>query len=660
MSELRLPRLLSDGAVLQRRKSIHIWGWDTPGAQVKVLLCAEEALPEVNNGSINEASAECDENGRFDVYLSARESGGPCVLKVSDDKGEEITVNDIMIGIVWFCSGQSNMELPIARVKDKYPEVPVAEPNDRIRTFKIVEETCFDGPYEELNSGSWVSASPETIMNFSATGYFFARHLYEITGQTVGFINASLGGSRISSWMSREMLEGYDELLAEADKYSDAEFRKQVFDSNMVNGMTWRKTLYDNDEGIKNHWSKLGTPEAEGYTDDSWREFIVPGFFKGTELDGFIGSVWFTRKFDLPKSLAGKKARLFLGTIVDNDVVFVNGQKVGETPYQYPPRKYDIPEKLTREKDNVITIRVCVETGLGRFTPDKDYCIFNEKASVRLDIDEGAKGGKDNTPWKYKIGAKSEMIPPTDFINWKSTGLYNAMTAPCHNFPVDGVAWYQGESNVEDGYDYNELIKRMVEGYRKAWGEDNLPFIGVQLPNFIIDCPVDDDWGKFRLTQRKLLDIPSTGLAVTIDLGEDNDLHPVTKDPIGERLALWASHLKYCYNGEYTGPEVTQVEEVPQEDGKRSFEVKLSHASQLQIKDVGKGMDINDMSIFDEKGEVHKAIVELVPEENQLIAICHNFKGKAAKLTWCCKNICHGGLITNETGIPMGPFEIEL
>lgn len=653
MSGLRLPRLLSDGAVLQRRKSIHVWGWDDAGTEIKVRL--EKQENEQPTGDFSEAAGTADEKGRFDIYLPARESGGPYKLVVSDDKGEVKTVSDIMIGIVWFCSGQSNMELPIIRVKDKYPDVLNIEPNDKIRTFKIVVETCYTGPYEELNTGNWTIAQKETIPFFSATGYFFAKHLQEITGQTVGFIDASLGGSRIWSWMSKDMLEGYDELLAEADRYADPDFMRQQNENNVKNGDAWRKNLYESDLGIKEHWEKADASEI-GAQKDLWKPFQIPFFFKGTELDGFIGSVWFRRKFDLPKELAGKKARLFLGTIVDNDVVYVNGEKVGDTPYQYPPRKYDIPEGLTREKDNTIVIKVCVETGLGRFTPGKDYKIFNENCSVRLDSFADLEPGS----WEYRIGARCEQIPPTDFTNWKATGLYNAMTAPCHNFPIDGVAWYQGESNIEDGYDYNELTRRQVEGYRKAWGEENLPFIGVQLPNFVIDSPVDDDWGKFRLDQARLLEMPSTGLAATLGLGEDNDLHPVTKEPVGERIALWAARLKYGYNGEYTGPEVTGIKETEDGDGIKMFEISLSHAKGLTVLDAGKGTEIKDVYVIDEDGDRIEVRAELNPEDEMLLVFPGTLKKKAAKIVWCVENTYHGGLVTNETGIPMGPFEREI
>nr|WP_297705073.1 sialate O-acetylesterase [uncultured Butyrivibrio sp.] len=663
MSELRLPRLLSDGVVLQRRKSIHIWGWDEARAKVAVRLLDED---EPEGTVLCGSEGECDEKGRFDVYLPAHESGGPYRLEVTDENGNTAIVKDVMIGLVWFCSGQSNMELPVIRVKDKYPELLKIADNNTIRTFKIIEDSSFEGPLEELRSGSWTSVNKDTIVNFSATAFFFAEHLQKLTGQTVGFINASLGGSRISSWMSREMLEGYDELLAEADKYSDEEFRKQVMQANMDNGNTWRKNLFEADLGLKEHWEAWdGINDSETRSkdknsadkknqgsskDNTWKEFKIPGFFKGTDLDGFIGSVWFRRKFDLPEELAGKKARLFLGTIVDNDVVFVNGVRVGDTPYQYPPRKYDIPEGLTRKKDNTIVIRVCVETGLGRFTPGKDYKIFNETSAAFLD-----------GVWQYKVGAKCEMIPPTDFINWKSTGLYNAMTAPCHNFPIDGVTWYQGESNVEDGYDYNALMERMISGYRKAWNEENLPFIGTSLPNFTIDSPVKDDWGKFRLTQAKMLEIPATGLVVTMGLGEDNDLHPVTKKPIGERLALCAAHLKYCYNGEYMGPEVAGIRKITDKDGKKAIAVELTHANGLQVIDAGKGTEIKDLYVQSEKEKVRAKVI-LDTENGGLLVYIEDDKAyeEAKELMWCCDNTYEGGLISNETEIPMGPFSREI
>ena len=655
MPTLRLPRLLSDGVVLQRRKAIHIWGWDEAGVQVTASLVEDLQDSASSENVLCQASISCGENGRFDIYLPARESGGPYKLVVKNDCGETVTVNDVMIGLVWFCSGQSNMELPVIRVKDKYPELLEIADNNTIRTFKIIEDSSFEGPLDELRSGSWTSVNKENIISFSATAYFFAEHLQKLTGQTVGFINASLGGSRISSWMSREMLEGYDELLAEADKYSDAGFRKQVMEANMENGNTWRKNLYESDLGIKERWEMCAADEIGA--DDNWNKFTIPAFFKGTELDGFIGSVWFRRKFDLPVELAGQKARLFLGTIVDNDVVFVNGQKVGETPYQYPPRKYDIPEGLTKEKDNVIVIRVCVETGLGRFTPDKDYKIFNEKASVRLDSFADLTKGQWDKKWEYRVGARCEIIPPTDFINWKSTGLYNAMTAPCHNFPIDGVCWYQGESNIEDGYDYNALTIRQVEGYRKAWNEENLPFIGVSLPNFTIDSPVTDDWGKFRLTQAKLLELPATGLAITMGLGEDNDLHPVTKKPIGERLALWAAHLKYCYNGEYTGPVVTGVRRVVDKDGQKAFEISLDHAKGLCVMNAGKGTEIKDVFVKFKEDRVQGKVI-LNTDNGGLLVYVEDDKAyeEATEIMYCVDNTYTGGLISNEAGIPMGPF----
>ena len=633
-----LPKIISDGMVIQRRKRIHIWGWDEPGTRIEVHL----------DNLVGRGAA--DEKGRFDIYLSAKESGGPYELIVSDERNEEISVKDVMIGIVWLATGQSNMELPIARVKDRYPALMNIEENTGIRTFKIVEDTDFHGPLEELRSGSWSHVSKETIMNFSATGYFFAAYLQKITGQTVGFINASLGGSRISSWLSKEMLEGYDELIAEADKYADDDFRKSQAEKNVINSTIWREKLDKMDRGLLEKWMEPSLDER------SWKEMDIPVMFEDTELKGMCGSVWFRRSFDLPKELAGKSARLFLGTLVDRDEVFVNGVKVGGIEYQYPPRKYDIPEGLTKEKDNSIVIRLCVEYGLGRITPDKEYKIFNDEASVALD-----------GTWYYKVAARCGEIPATDFINWHPTGLYNAMTAPCHNFPIDGIIWYQGESNTHEKWDYEDLSRRMIKGYREKWGEENLPYIFVQLPNFVIDVEeVNDPWPTFRLTQSKLLDDPMVGMTVNMDLGEDNDLHPTGKRRVGKRLALWAAHIKYGYPGEYTGPVPVNAK-VSASGWKRGSQVQitLDHADGLVARDIGKGSVVRDFAVVDDKGICHEAEPEIIcakaPSQEAKIILKTTLKAdKIKKVRYLVSYTYSGAIIYNKANLPMGPFEMDV
>ncbi len=631
MGKLTLPKIISDGMVIQRRKRIHIWGWDEPRARIEVRL---DNL--VGRGIT-------DENGRFDIFLPAKESGGPYELIVSDDLNEEIAVKNVMIGIVWFCTGQSNMELPIARVKDRYPGLSSIEDNTRIRTFKILEDTDFHGPLEELRSGTWSYVSSKTIMDFSATGYFFAAYLQKITGQTVGFINASLGGSRISSWMSKEMLEGYDELLKEAEQYSNDDFRKSQADKNVINGTLWRESLDRMDRGLSENWKN---PELD---EKSWKQIDIPFFFKDTELGGMCGSVWFRRNFDLPEELAGKSARLFLGTMVDRDEVFVNGVKVGGIEYQYPPRKYDIPEGLTKATGNSIVIRLCVEYGLGRITPDKEYKIFSDEAEVRLD-----------GTWKYKVAARCDAIPPTDFINWHPTGLYNAMTAPCHNYPIDGILWYQGESNTHEPWDYVDLSKRMIKGYRDMWGEENLPYIFMQLPNFVIDVDgFDDPWPEFRIKQAKLLDDPMVGMAVGMDLGEDNDLHPTGKRRVGKRLALWAAHLKYGYPKEYIGPvaESACILDADGDDG-TLIEVSLTHADALVAHNIGKGEELRDFMVVDTDGNEFEAKAEI---EAGKIWLRTSLKAdKVAKLRYLVSYTYHGAMLYNRANLPLGPFEIDV
>lgn len=634
MSQLRVPRLISDGMILQQKKKDRIWGWNIPGSKVMVSFMGEDYV------------AYTDDSGKWEVFLEEQLPGGPYVMQISDDDGNEEIIENIMIGDVWFCSGQSNMELPMERVKDRYPEEILNCKNSCIRTFKITECADFHGPLSDHKTGEWKMAARDTILQFSATAYFFAKSMYQMTGVPIGLINASLGGSRIESWMSREMLEGYDEFLALADRYGDAGFVEGRVRQNMSQSQAWHENLDSKDEGLQNSWEK------EDADPEGWGEVGLPFFFRDTALAGFIGSVWFRRSFTVPRAMVGKEAKLWLGTIVDSDTVFINGVQVGRTDYQYPPRKYTVPAGLLKEGENTIVIRVKCEKGKGRFTPGKKYALWNEAGEIDL---EGI--------WLYKKGAECGEIPETDFVNWKPTGLYHGMTAPCHAYSIAGILWYQGESNTHVPDIYLDLQERMIRGYRRAWQEENLPFYYVQLPNYAIDIHDSDadetgyGWPAVRELQRQALKIPHTGMVVSIDLGEDNDLHPLNKKDIGYRLALLASSCG-GQDSDCSGPVVEEI--VTEEWGDKGERVCIfcSHIKGgMYAYSAEKGKKITDFELAGSDGVFYPA--QACIEKDKIIVSCKQVK-KPVKIRYCFKNTNSGALIYNRAGLPMSPFVMEI
>ena len=287
MNELQLPRLISNHMVLQRNKEIHIWGRDLPGHRVMVSFRGEEAV------------VQTDEKGNFSLFLQKQEAGGPFSMLFRDDLGNEEVVGDVYIGEVWFCSGQSNMELPMNRVKDRFPEDVADCKNTQIRTFKIRENGVFTAPLAEPESGEWKSVQPETILDFSAAGYYFAKALQELLKVPVGFIDASLGGSLIESWMSREMLHGMTAELALAEKYSDAAFVKEQLLKNEQQSNAWHARLDAADQGLKQHWEK------ECYDNENWGMVTVP--FRFDEVEEYWKCVAEAELYGAPRD--GRKTR---------------------------------------------------------------------------------------------------------------------------------------------------------------------------------------------------------------------------------------------------------------------------------------------------------------------------------------------------------------
>ncbi len=636
MKKLKLPRLISDGMILQQKKKVHIWGFDEPGRKVLVSFLGEEY------------AAVTGTDGMWETYLKECEPGDSRTMYISDDAGNEIIVTDILIGDVWICAGQSNMELPMERVKDRYPEEIRECDNPAIRTFKITENGEFHAPLSELLSGEWKRAQQDTILQFSATAYFFATQFYQITGVPVGLINTSLGGSRIESWMSREMLTGYTEALETADKYADDKFVEGVLLQNQKQLEEWHEKLDGLDQGLKEQWEK------DGVSCEGWKTVNIPFFFRDTVLKDFIGSVWFKRTFQVPEPMAGKAAKLWLGTIVDSDTVYINGFFAGHTDYQYPPRKYVIPEGLLRQGENTITIRVKCENGRGRFTPDKRYAIFNEEGEIDL-----------QGQWYYREGAVCERIKPTDFVNWKPTGLYNGMLAPCCNYTIAGFLWYQGESNTHIPDEYFNLTKRLIEGYRKNWKDETLPFLYVQLPNFAIDIYDSDadetgqGWPAVRELQRQALTLPGTGMAVAIDLGEDNDLHPLNKKDIGKRLAMLAAKKLYGRLSQCEGPQIERIEaESMGEEGYRVMLYCRNAEGGMYAEGKEKGSRIQDFELRDGDGSWMNAQAQIT--DQGIVLRCAELKSKPEAVRYCFANTNKGALIYNQEGFPMSPFVCDV
>lgn len=533
MGILKLPRLLGDGAIIQRDKPIHIWGWSDAGSVIEVSLadCFE--------------TCKADDKGRFDVSLMAMPAGGPYTLKVSSGT-DFIESSDIYVGEVLQLIGQSNIEFPMYRVKDMYPEEFVDPNNTMIREFKIPEHPEYLGPIEEHVDGEWKCVSSESFPMMSVIGYFTAKHLSLKTGVHVGLMNTTMGGSPIECWMSEEWLEGYDDILAEAAKYKDPAFVQSVLDGNVKMQNEYYTELDNKDLGFAEKWMNPDTNTSD------WDDVEIPFFFKDdSKLKGFIGTIWFKKKIDVPASFVGKDLPLWFGVLVDSDIIYVNGQEVGTTPYVYPPRRYTIPAGLLHEGINDITVRLRVEKGHGRFTPGKIYGILSNigKRVMRDCFFEELEGVDEvlklDGVWQYKIAATMPRMGDLIFASWKPTALYNGMLYPCFNNAVRGVVWYQGESNC-GAYDiYHDEFTKMINGYRALWKDDKLPVYFIQLPNFrdyVYEegdgpVPADSFWIKMQNAQADCQDIPYSHMIKAIGYGEDNDLHPQRKEPIARAVA---------------------------------------------------------------------------------------------------------------------------
>jgi len=539
MGQLTVSPLYNDGMLLQHGVSVPISGEALPMSQITLSFPGKTYKARADNG------------GKWLVLLDSHSPGGPYSMEISDETGT-ISIKDIYFGDVWLCSGQSNMELPLRRVKDDFPR-EWDGPNPLIRQFSVPQECEFSGPRQRLSGGHWTAASADTLEEFSATAWFFAEQIFKTYHYPIGIILAAWGGTPAEAWMSAEALAGFPEKIALGKKFADAAFCDSLISEKQALIETWNNELAAADSGLTQGWQKPKTDIS------AWDEIQLPGDFKKAgqnDLRGFCGVIWLCREFEINDSFAIEKggANVWLGTITDADNVYINGVEVGNTTYRYPPRKYVISPGVLHKGRNRIVIRVVCCNGDGGITHDKPFRIFSGSESNNAIELYGI--------WKYRVGVKTGSRPEEFFLHRQPTGLFNAMIAPLLDYPCKGVLWYQGESNDNNPNDYAVLFKSLINDWRTKYQsrlptpDSRLPFIFVQLPIFgePEDNNESDSWAIIREAQVSALSLPMTGMAAALEFGEWNDLHPVNKKGVGLRLALAAEKTVFKKQNTAPGP----------------------------------------------------------------------------------------------------------
>jgi sialate O-acetylesterase len=537
-----LHPMFQDHAVLQRDRSVRIWGDADPGAEMVVTIAGAEVKTRANGA-----------DGRWEAMLPAQPAGGPHALEVRSSTGDMRTVTDVLFGDVWLCSGQSNMEMPVRRVVNSDVEI-AASANDRIRLLSVDRKSSSAARRDFITAVRWDAARPGTVDEFSAVCYFLGRELQAATGVPQGLIHSSWGGSVVQAWISADTLSdigGYEDarslLALHAHSPQQAEQR-------------WRSALQQ--------WWSQHDPRHNGpdwrllqFDDSSWLTTAANGIWENdgaAEFSKFDGIAWYRYTVTLTREQA-KEGTLLLGPIDDFDATWVNGVPIGLNGTWNLPREYPIARGVLKPGKNVIAVAVLDSGGGGGLWGDPKQRMLRLASGATVPIDG---------VWRYRPASPLAQtgIPPR--APWgDSQGvstLYNAMIAPLAGYTLRGVAWYQGEANVSESAEYAKLLPALFQDWRSKFGAD-LPFLVVQLADFgpVATRPVDSLWGSLRDVQRRVVQAdPHAALAVTIDVGDRYDIHPTNKQQVGRRLSLAARHLIYGEDIVAAGPAPIEASRV--------------------------------------------------------------------------------------------------
>ncbi|GAA3752497.1 sialate O-acetylesterase [Flavobacterium ginsengisoli] len=573
-ANVRMPLIFSDGMVLQRNKQIPIWGFADANESVEIHF----------NKQIKKTTA--DKNGKWTVNLAAEKAGGPFELIVIGKN--QITIKNVLVGEVWICSGQSNMEFQVFKTMNAEKEISSAD-YPMIRHFGVAQDLS-GTPKDDLKQGKWEEANKENVGNFTAVGYYFARKLYSELKIPIGIINTSWGGTNVETWTSREAFEKSDEFKSMIANVPTVDINA-IFE-------TYKKSVLDNLKKVQGFDVSMENEEQFknlDFQDNNWPEIKVPSLWENQQIGNIDGIVWMRKTIVLTAEQAKKEAVLHLAKVDDEDKTFVNGVEVGTNNLWDAKRIYKIPANVLKEGTNVIAVRITDYSGGGG--------IYGDPEDLKIDFKDS------NFPleglWKFNVIKVRIEVSPNSYPSL----LYNAMVNPLVPYAMQGVLWYQGEANVWRAKQYKKAFPLMINDWRTKFKQGNFPFYFVQLSTFDEfggNSQKGSRWAELREAQSETLKLPNTGMAVTTDIGNAKDIHPTNKQDIGLRLAAIAMNNIYGKKQVHSGPTYKSQEikgnqiilsfdnigsglSTPNNDELKGFEIagadKVFHSAKAIIKD---------------------------------------------------------------------------
>lgn len=622
VAQLKLARLFSDHVVLQRQKPIPVWGWASPNEKLTVTLATQKQL------------ATADASGKWSVKFAPMEAGGPHQMTVLG-KTEKLEVNDILMGEVWLCSGQSNMEWPVRqannfRVEKKNANFP------QIRHFFVEHNVTLD-TQSDLTSGEWKLCNEETVGDFTAIGFFFARELTQKLNIPIGLLHSSWGGSQVEGWISKEAMLTNDELKAyaenlpktweEADAILDRKTRKQLLGSDIVPTLTDEKKYTEAGYDFSK-WLKAGSPLGQ------WD-------WKGIWM--FRGKGFMARTVEIPEEMVGQATTLGLGIQDSFNEIYVNGQLVSEGIVE-GTRKITLPANTWKSGNNQLVVKFgnMIQFpwyGLGVNGSSDDLFVSSKDSKVSL-----------ATEW-YLMPSFAETHTYNHSSNNVGTTIYNAMIAPLVPFAIRGALWYQGESNAGRAYQYRQTFPLMINDWRKQW-DDEFSFYFVQLSSYGAnqDSNKGSNWAELREAQTMTLNLAKTGIAVTTDVGNPQDIHPTNKQDVAHRLALNALKSNYKQEILHSGPMYESVH----------FE---EDRAVIKFDYIGEGLTVKDkygyLKGFEIAGEdqvFYYARAEIIGDK---VEVYHPKGQKSVAVRYGWADAPEDANLFNVEGLPASPFRTD-